>query len=804
VARRIGRHHGDPRAADTRRGSKDQYRPSRDEILRYISENPDRSGKQEIAKAFALRGDDRIWLKDLLRDLEDEGLLKKKRKRHIRPGALPHVTVLEIFGRDTGGGLLARPAEYQGNDPPTVAIRLPRGGGPAPGIGDRVLAKTFPTDEPAGPAYTARVMKVFEKRSEAVLGIFRVLKDGTFRIEPVERRQPELIVDTEFSNGAKNGDLVEVEPARAPRYGLPKARVLQVLGSLTSEKAVSMIAIHAHDIPHIFPPDVMAEAEALSPLPSLRSRGEGGPTGRVRGSDGPEELAPPINPLPGPSPRKRGEGSYEREDWRDLPLVTIDPADAKDHDDAVFAEADTDEKNPGGVVVTVAIADVAAYVRPGTPLDREALKRGNSVYFPDRVVPMLPERISNNLCSLREGEDRPAMAVRMTFSADGRKVRHSFHRVMMKSAAKLAYPQAQAAIDGTPDDKTRPILDTVLKPLWDAYAVLKRGREARQPLELDLPERKILLKEDGTVDRVVVPERLDAHKLIEEFMIQANVAAAETLEGRKQPLVYRIHDAPSLAKQESLREFLQTLSLSLARGAQMRPAQLNTILERVRGADNEALVNEVVLRSQSQAEYSPANIGHFGLNLRRYAHFTSPIRRYADLIVHRALIAALGLGPGGLTREEESRLEEIAALISATERRAMAAERETVDRLVAAYLAERVDERFDARVSGVTKAGLFVTLPQYGADGFIPVSSLGDDYYIYDETARSLFGERSGKGYQLADRVEVRLVEVAPMAGAMRFEMMSPPKPLPGSRRSFHKAKGRARASQSRPRGRRR
>ncbi|HEV2503381.1 MAG TPA: ribonuclease R [Mesorhizobium sp.] len=766
MARRIsGRSHGDPRAADTRRGTPDQYRPSRDEILRYIAENPDRSGKREIAKAFALRGDDRAWLKDLLRDLQDEGLLEKSRKRHIRPGALPHVAVLDVIGRDDEGGLLGRPAEHQGNgEPPVVSIRVSRGG-PVAGIGDRVLAKTFPTDDPTGPAYTARIMKVFEKRKDAVLGVFRVLKDGTFRIEPVERRQPELIVDSEFQNGAKNGDLVEVAPSSSARYGLPRAKVLAVLGSLTSEKAVSMIAIHAHDIPHIFPSDVLAEAEALKPV-TLQGR----------------------------------------EDWRDLPLVTIDPADAKDHDDAVYAIPDTDENNPGGVVVTVAIADVAAYVRPNSALDREALKRGNSVYFPDRVVPMLPERISNNLCSLREGEDRPAIATRMTFSAEGRKIRHSFHRVMMKSAAKLAYQQAQAAIDGVSDDKTGPLVEPVLKPLWDAYAVLKRGRDARQPLELDLPERKILLKEDGTVDRVIVPERLDAHKLIEEFMIQANVAAAETLEAKKQPLIYRIHDGPTLAKQESLREFLQTLGLSLARGAQMRPSQFNSILERVRGADNEALVNEVVLRSQSQAEYNPDNIGHFGLNLHRYAHFTSPIRRYADLIVHRGLIAALGLGPDGLTRGEEERLAETGALISTAERRAMAAERETVDRLIAAFLAERVDERFDARISGVTKSGLFVQLPQYGADGFIPVSSLGDDYYIFDETARSLFGERSGKGYQLADRVEVRLVEVAPLAGAMRFEMLSAPKPLPGSKRSFHKAKGRARASQSRsgPRGRRR
>ncbi|RWP21378.1 MAG: ribonuclease R [Mesorhizobium sp.] len=765
--RESGRSHGDLRTADTRAKVKDDYRPSRDEILRYIAENPDRSGKRDIAKAFALGGEDRIWLKDVLRDLQDEGLLTKERKRLARVGALAHVAVLDIFGRDADGVLLAHPTEAVGNgEPPVIAIRVSRGGsGPTPGIGDRVLAKTFPTDDPTGPAYSGRVMKIFEKRTDAVLGVFRVLQDGTFRIEPVERRQPELVVDKEFQNGAKNGDLVEVEPARASRYGLPRAKVLAVLGSLTSEKAVSMIAIHAHDIPHIFPADVIAEAEAVKPAT-----------------------------LAG------------REDWRELPLVTIDPADAKDHDDAVFATADPDEKNPGGVVVTVAIADVAAYVRYGTGLDREALKRGNSVYFPDRVVPMLPERISNDLCSLREGQDRPALAVRMTFSADGRKLRHSFHRIMMKSAAKLAYRQAQAAIDGAPDDKTGPILDTVMKPLWDAYAVVKRGRETRQPLELELPERKILLKEDGTVERVVVPERLDAHKLIEEFMIQANVAAAETLEAKRQALVYRIHDAPSLAKQESLREFLQTLGLSLARGAQMRPNQFNGILDRVRGADHEGLVNEVVLRTQMQAEYSPSNIGHFGLNLKRYAHFTSPIRRYADLIVHRGLIAALGFGAGGLTQDEAERLEEVSALISATERRAMAAERDTVDRLIAAYLAERVDDRFDARISGVTKSGLFVQLPQYGADGFIPVSSLGGDYYIYDETARSLFGERTGKGYQLADRVEVRLIEVAPMAGAMRFEMLTDPKPLPGSKRSFHKAKGRARASQSRPgsRGRRR
>ena len=750
---------------------KAEFRPSREDVLRFIEENPDRSGKREIAKGLGLRGEDRIWLKDLLRELQDEGVLKKDRKRLLRPGALPHVVVLDIFGRDDEGGLLARPAEHAGEDdlPPTVSIRAARAkAGPAPGIGDRVLAKVFPTGEPKGPAYSGRIIRVFDRRRESVLGVFRAFKDGTFRIEPVERRQPELVVDPEFRGEARHGDLVEVEPSRTGRYGLPRGKVIAVLGSLTSEKAVSMIAIHTHEIPHIFPQAVLDEAAAAKPAPSAG-----------------------------------------REDWRKLPLVTIDPADAKDHDDAVFAEPDPDQKNPGGVIVSVAIADVAHYVLPGSPLDREALKRGNSVYFPDRVVPMLPERISNDLCSLRENENRPALAVRMTFAADGRKLRHSFHRVTMRSAAKLSYPQAQAAIDGAPDDKTGPILDTVLRPLWQAYAVLKRGREAREPLELDLPERKILLKADGTVDRVVVPDRLDAHKLIEEFMIQANVAAAETLEAKRQALLYRVHDAPSLAKQEGLREFLGSIGLSLARGAQLRPSQFNQILSRVDGADNEELVNEVVLRSQSQAEYAPDNIGHFGLNLRRYAHFTSPIRRYADLIVHRALISALGLGKDGISTAEEERLDEIAGLISAAERRAMAAERDTVDRLVATYLAERKGEIFDARISGVTKSGLFVQLPAFGADGFVPVSSLSGDYYMFDDTTHALFGQRSGRGYQLADRVEVRLVEVAPMAGAMRFEMLSEPKSLPGGKRSFHKGKKdrtatRGRASRSGSRSRRR
>ena len=452
--------------------------------------------------------------------------------------------------------------------------------------------------------------------------------------------------------------------------------------------------------------------------------------------------------------------------------MTIDPPDAKDHDDAVHAVLDSDPKNPGGFIVTVAIADVAAYVQPGMAMDAQALERGNSVYFPDRVVPMLPERISNDLCSLRPLEDRPALAVRMVLGADGRKRAHTFHRVMMRSAAKLSYEQAQAAIDGRTDETTKPLLDSVLKPLYAAHSVIRIERERRNPLDLDLPERKLVLDSEGRLKDVRWPERLDAHRLIEEFMILANVAAAETLEAAHSPLLYRAHDAPSAEKLEDLIEFLRTIGVKLAKGERVRPSHFNGVLARVRGQAVEALVNEVVLRAQAQAEYSHENYGHFGLNLRRYAHFTSPIRRYADLIVHRALIRALNLGPGGLNDMRAGELAQIAEHISAAERRAMAAERETVDRVIAAHLADRVGAIFSGRIAGVTRAGLFVKLSETGADGFVPAATLGDDYFRFEEANRALVGTRTKETFRLGGEVKVRLVEAAPFAGALRFEIV--------------------------------
>jgi ribonuclease R len=719
--------------------SKRRGLPSKQEIAAFLETAESKAGKREIARAFNVKGSDKIALKALLKEMVAEGSVVRGRKKFRRARTLPPVTVIEVAGHDSDGELYGLPSDWDAEDEaPKVLIthqgpRQERVG--AAGAGDRLLCRLEPMgDEGSGYRYLAKPIKKLAREAARLLGIFRAGDVGG-TILPVDRKQlREWRVEAGDQGKAADGELVRFDIARRGRGGLPVARVVECLGSPSDERKISLIAVHAHGIPDAFPARVLEEVERL---PALDGKG--------------------------------------REDLTQLPLVTIDPIDARDHDDAVHAELDGDPKNRGGFVVHVAIADVAHYVRPGMALDNEALKRGNSVYFPDRVVPMLPERISNDLCSLREKETRPCLAVRMVFDGQGRKRSQRFMRALMRSAAKLAYEEAQAAIDGRPNDKTGPLLEPVLKPLWAAYAALSKARDARGPLDLDLPERKILVGADGRVARIIVPERLTAHRLIEEFMIQANVAAAETLEAKRTPLLYRVHDEPSREKLEGLRTFLATLDLTLARGQVLRPDGFNRILVETRSLDVADLVSEVVLRSQSQAEYAPANIGHFGLNLQRYAHFTSPIRRYADLIVHRALIRALGLGSGGLEDREIERLEEVATEISQAERRAMMAERETADRLIAAHLAGQIGKSFPARVSGVTRSGLFIRLDETGADGFIAISTLGSEYFHFDEDARALVGERSRQGYRLGDRVEARLVEAVPSAGALRFEMLSAP-----------------------------
>ncbi len=740
--------------------------PSKADILAFIGKRPGKVGTREIARAFGLKNAMRAELKRMLRELTDDGAVEQRRKKLHHAGTLSSTVLADVTARDADGDLLATPDEWdeEAHGPaPKIRIHTPRKARPAEaaGVGDRVLLHVEETEDDDGIRHRGRVIKIIDHPRHRVLGIFRKGPHGGGRLEPVDKKMlgKELSIPAGATAEAQYGDLVAIETSPAPRLGLTTGRVVERLGSLASERAVSLIAIHAHSIPHVFRHDTQAEADAAWPA----------------------TLA-------------------HREDWWRVPFVTIDPPDAKDHDDAVHAERDTATNNHGGYIVTVAIADVAHYVTPGSALDREALVRGNSVYFPDRVVPMLPERISNDLCSLRPREDRAALAVRMVISADGHKRSHTFHRVMIRSAAKLSYQQTQFAICGRTDEDTETLVKPVLEPLYAAYETLMRARAERGPLYLDLPERKILLKADGTVDRVIVPERLEAHRLIEEFMILANVAAAETLEKARVPLIYRVHDEPGIEKVNALREFLATLDIPFAKGGVLRADAFNRVLAQAKGRDAEPLINEVVLRTQAQAEYAAENYGHFGLNLRRYAHFTSPIRRYADLIVHRGLIRALKLGGDGLPAAMDNKaLAEIATQISATERRAMLAERETNDRLIAHFLSDRVGATFDGRVSGVHRAGLFVKLHETGADGFVPARTIGDEYFRHDEAGHAMVGSRSGATYRLGDRVTLKLVEAAPVAGALRFELLSEGRPGKPSRRPRHEQR-----QHYRPRGKQR
>ncbi len=706
--------------------------PSKAEILDWISAHPTQTSKRDIAKAFGIKGADRIDLKRLLKELEAEGHLQKRNKTYRDPEQLPPVTVLLIKAPDENGDLYAQPLEWHGEGIEPIVLVVTTPAGPALGQGDRILARLSKV-EGADHHYEARIIRRIGVNPKRVIGIFRKGAEGG-RIVPIDKSSSnEWIVLEDAVQGAKDGELVEAEQAGPKgRMGLPRARVINRLGDPSAPKAVSLIAIHQHGIPDDFPNKVVAEADAAKPM-----------------------------------------GLSGREDLRDMPLITIDPADARDHDDACYAEADSDPKNPGGHIIWVAIADVAAYVTTGSELDREARKRGNSSYFPDRVVPMLPDRLSGDLCSLHEGVPRPCLAVRMQVDAEGNKLSHRFVRGLMRSQASLHYAEVQDAMDGQVTDRTEHFLEPVIKPLYAAYAALKKARARREPLDLDLPERKIVLSDSGKVTSVAFRDRLDAHKLIEEFMILANVAAAETLIKKRSPLLFRVHEEPAPEKLESLRETAMAAGFPLAKGQVLQTKHLNALLNGAAGTDDAELINISTLRSMQQAYYTPENFGHFGLALRNYAHFTSPIRRYADLIVHRSLVSAHGWGDDGLQPAEIERLEETATHISETERRSMIAERDTTDRYLASYLSERVGTEFTGRISGIARFGAFVKMDETGADGLVPVRTIGREFFHFDAEAGTLMGADTGFTISLGQRVTVRLTQAAPVTGGLELELLS-------------------------------
>lgn len=702
--------------------------PHIDEILSHIRVATEPLTKRDIVKAFDIKGDDRKTLKQYLRQLEEDGkIVKGQGQTYSVPGSLPSVTMIQITHIDIDGDVFAEPLEWD------EAVQ-----GPKPRIellsnapvkeGDRALARLKKYNDEL---YEGKLIRRIDRERATVMGQLVKTAKG-YLLQPADKKAKyDFDISEADMHGAKPGDLVIGEVMAARGIKRQRAKITTVLGNRDDVNAISLIAIHEAGLHENFLEKVTDETKGLK--------------------------VPPLG---------------KREDLRKIPLVTIDGADARDFDDAVFAEKRSDAEG-GGFHLIVAIADVSHYVRVGSALDHEAYKRGNSTYFPDRVVPMLPEALSNDLCSLRPREDRACMAFHMWINDHGELTKYKIVRGLMRSEARLIYEQVQAAKDGVVDDLTAPLMKDVIEPLYAAYEVLDKARQKRGALDLDLPERQIMINDKGKMTGVQKRSRLDAHKMIEEFMILANVAAAQALEAKNAPCVYRIHDKPSSEKLDAAREFVEAFGLSLPKGQVARPGQINQLLEKASKLEYSQLISQVILRTQSQAVYHPENIGHFGLALRRYAHFTSPIRRYADLLVHRSLIRAYGLGDGGLTQEETVTLAERAERISQTERNSSSAERSAVDRFTAAWMSERIGAEFSGVINGVTRFGMFVTLDENGADGLIPMRSLPDDYYIHDEKQHALVGRKHKRIYRLGAKVQIRLKEADGLTGSSLFELAS-------------------------------
>jgi len=729
--------------------------PSRKQILDFIATSDQPAGKREIARAFRISGQDKIDLKRLLNDMADEGLIDHSRGRAFhQAGGVPKVTVLRVSQVDDSGNVFAVPEQWHAETPPP-RLRVIERGRSALGIGDRVLCRT----EEKGQSWLAHPLKKLARAAELVLGVVR--RDGDrFWLSPVDKRERREFAIHELKD-AEPGDLVLCEvTGRPPRVS---ARVDAVLGDPFAPRSFSLIAIHKHGLRAEFAQEAIDEAHRVAKLPL-----------------------------------------GQREDLTHLPIVAIDPEDARDHDDAIWAEPDGE----GGWNAIVAIADVSFYVRPGSELDREARARGNSVYFPDRVVPMLPEELSADICSLKEGEDRAAMACHLKIGKDGALKSWRFSRAKVRIAANIAYEDAQAAIDAVGEERIevssptcsmppvegrvpKELVEKALKPLWACWRALFAARQKRDPLELDLPERRVMLDEKGRIMSIAPRDRLDAHRLVEDFMIAANVAAARALEAKKAPVMYRVHEPPSREKLVALKDYLKTFGVEFALGQVIKPGTFNRIIERIGDGDGREEIMEQLLRTQMQARYAPDRLGHFGLALATYAHFTSPIRRYADLLVHRSLVDAYKLGDGGLPRGEEEKFEQIGEAISMLERRAMEAERETIDRYVAAYLSDQVGQLVECRITGVQPFGFFATVEDLGGDGLVLARDLGTEYFRYDEGAKLLVGEESGETYRIGQRLTLRLAEANPVSGSLRYELPEGSYGGTGPRRDRHRSTGR-------------
>lgn len=701
--------------------------PTDDELISYIEKSGGRVKRGTIAKHYKLKGMQRRALRDNLHHLAKKGRIELLGGNYIGlPKPLPSPITLHIHRQNAELTLEAVPQDASLQRPNihiVVETQMDIG------VGDTIEANLTQLEPNSYVAHPIR--KIANEAERPVLGSFSNLGKGLpGQVVPLDpdRLPRRFLIDTKDTGNIPDGAIILGRPVTGgDRHAPPMLELIEVVGN-QAEGVESMIAIHNFNIPYIFPDEVL---NYTAELPSSLTD---------------KEIA-------------------EREDLRAIPICTIDGPDARDFDDAVYVEQNQD----GSFKVIVAIADVAQYVQEGSPLDKEAFNRGNSTYFPDRVVPMLPERLSNDLCSLRPNEDRPVLACHMTISKEGRLLKQKFTRAVIHSHARLTYDQVMDAINGNFDDLTEDLWNRNLKDAYACFKVLVKAREQRHALDLDMPETKIIVGANGEIVDVAKRERHDAHRLIEELMIIANVAAAEALEQKKAPCIYRVHPAPSPEKLENLRIVLREYNFKLEKIADINPKHLTGIIKMIHDHPEEELLMQTILRSQQQAVYTPDNDGHFGLSLAKYAHFTSPIRRYSDLIVHRSLIEAYNLPGKGSLKTPRSRFTQLAEHICVTERRSQRAEWDAKDRIVARYYKEKLGRFYEATVMSVQKFGVFVSIEEGVGEGLLPMRYLGDEYFRHDPKRGILQGEKSKKIIKIGDKLRVTLTDADVLSGQLTF-----------------------------------
>ncbi len=687
--------------------------PSREFIQKFLEEAGVPRAAEQIAHGLGVTDeDDKLALSRRLDAMERDGQLVRNRRGGY--GLIDKMDLIRgrIVGHPEGFGFLIRD---DGGDDLFLSAREMR----CALHGDRALVRLRGHDRRGRPE--GSIVEVFERANHRVVG--RYFNEGGigFVVPDNKRIAQDILIPTGEAGNATHGQIVMAKIIAQPdRRRQPLGHITEVLGEHMAPGMEVDIAIRAYELPCVWPEAVVEEIDTIVP--------------EVTAGD------------------RRG-----RLDLRDTPLVTIDGEDARDFDDAVYCE-----RHGQGWRLLVAIADVSHYVRPEAPLDREAHNRGTSVYFPDRVIPMLPELLSNGLCSLNPRVDRLCMVCEMHFDARGVKKKHVFHNAVMNSHARLTYTEVAAAlIDGgeTARAKHKALLPH-LENLYTLYQLLRKQREHRGAIDFDTTETRILYGADKKIERVVPLVRNEAHKLIEECMIAANISAAEYLQEQEVPTLFRVHEKPSVEKMEDLRTFLAELGLQLPGGEVPRAKDFAQLLGKLGGREDAHLIQTVLLRSLRLAVYGPENIGHFGLALESYTHFTSPIRRYPDLLVHRAIRSCINKGKGHRYHYDASAMQALGEHCSMTERRADEATRDAVAWLKCEFMMDKVGEVYDGIISSVTGFGLFVELKEIFVEGLVHITALPNDYYHFDAVGHRLRGERSGRVFRLGNPVRIKVMRV--------------------------------------------